>query len=118
MMNFKVFGAFTKSSKVLVVTALLSGTVLSGCTWVKPIEGSEKVKLVDATYISGCKLLGHTNTFVKNDVAGLTRNQETVTEELVTIGKNQAVDLGGDTIVQKEPMKDGKMSFDVYKCQQ
>lgn len=100
--------------KAGVLAASLS--FFSACTWVKPVDGSDQVVLVKADNVVGCEKLGHTTSFVKDNVAGLTRNQETVTEELVTLGKNQAVKMGGDAIVQSEPLKDGKVGFDIYKC--
>jgi len=97
--------------------ALLSGlSLVTACSWVKPVEGSDQVALVNSANTEGCNKLDKTTYFVKNQVAGLTRNQESVTEELVTLGKNQAVEMGGDTIVQTEPLKEGKIGFDIYKC--
>ncbi|OOV85946.1 DUF4156 domain-containing protein [Oceanospirillum linum] len=89
---------------------------LSACSWVKAVEGSDQVLLAKAHNVVGCEKLGHTNSFVKDSVAGLSRNQDTIMEELVTLGKNQAVEMGADTIVQTGPLKDGKVGFDIYKC--
>ncbi|WP_028302725.1 DUF4156 domain-containing protein [Oceanospirillum maris] len=105
----------TKS--LIKVGVLLSGLALvSACSWVKPVEGSDQVALVKQMNVAGCQKLGHTVSFVKDKVAGLTRNQETVLEELITLGKNQAVDMGGDTIVQTDAAEEGKIGFDIYKC--
>ncbi|WP_417599076.1 DUF4156 domain-containing protein [Oceanospirillum sp.] len=95
---------------------VLGLTFLSGCSWVKAVEGSDQVLLAKAHNVAGCEKLGHTNSFVKDSVAGLSRNKETIMEELVTLGKNQAVEMGADTIVQTGPLKDGKVGFDLYKC--
>lgn len=97
---------------LLPLTALL----ISGCNWVKPQEGSDQVKLAAAGQVSDCRKLGHTTSFVKHEVAGLPRNPETVAEELVTLGKNQAVDMGGNTLVQTSAPKAGKAGFDIYRC--
>lgn len=104
---------FRPGLKILTALAVVG---LAGCAWVEPIEGSEQVALVKAANVTGCQKLGHTTSYVKNEVAGLTRNQDTVTQELVTLGKNQAAKMGGDTLVQVDPLKDGKVGFDIYRC--
>ena len=108
------FKTFKIQAMILIGTLALA----TGCTWVKPVDGSDQVALLSAKEISACKKLGMTTSHVKNEVAGLTRNQETVTQELITLGKNQAVEMGGDTIVQTQPLRDGKVVFDIYKCNQ
>lgn len=106
-----------KKQLLLKTGALALGlSLMTACTWVKPVDGSDQVILVKPDNVAGCEKLGHTTSFVKDSVAGLTRNQETVTEELVTLGKNQAVEMGGDAIVQTAPLKDGKVGFDIYRC--
>ena len=104
----------TFKTQALVLTC--AAALVSGCTWVKPVEGSDQVELLTLKDVSSCKKLGYTTSHVKNQVAGLTRNQDAVSEELVTLGKNQAVEMGGDTLVQAEPLRDGKVVFDIYKC--
>ena len=102
---------------LIKVGVSLSGLALiSACSWVAPIEGSDQVALVKPMNVAGCQKLGHTVSFVQDKIVGLTRNQETVIEELITLGKNQAVDMGGDTIVQTDTLKEGKIGFDIYKC--
>lgn len=88
----------------------------AGCTWVKPVEGSDQVRLLKASELAACKKLGHTTSFVKHEIAGIARNPKTVSEELVTLGKNQAAQMGGDAIVQATDFKEGKVGFDIYKC--
>lgn len=107
---------YIKRTKSQMLLLSFTAVLVSGCNWVKPIEGSDQVELLMAKEIASCKKLGHTTSHVKNEVAGLTRNQETVSQELITLGKNQAVKMGGDTIVQSQPLRDGKVVFDIYKC--
>jgi len=108
----------TKMIKTQLLLLTVAAALATGCTWVKPVEGSDQVELLTVKEVAACKKLGHTTSHVKNEVAGLTRNQETVSQELITLGKNQAVEMGGDTIVQSQPLRDGKVVFDIYKCNQ
>ena len=99
---------------------LLCLVVLAGvpaCTWVKPTEGGAKVAVMDAAQVENCRKLGTTTTGVKHRVAGVERNREKVREELMTLGRNEAATMGGDTLVPLGPVVDGGMKFAVYRCQ-
>jgi len=89
---------------------------LTACTWVEPTKEGSEVLLVKSFNVETCRKLGTTNTFVKHKIGVITRSEETVTEELVTLAKNRAAEKGGDSIVAKGPASEGEMSFDIYKC--
>ena len=89
---------------------------LVACTWVEPTKEGSEVLLVKVFNVETCKKLGTTNTFVKHKVGIVTRSDEKVTEELITLAKNRAAEKGGDSIVAKGPASEGSMSFDMYKC--
>jgi len=89
---------------------------LPACTWVEATKDSQQVTLVKDFNVKNCLKLGTTNVIGTYKVGIITREDETVTEELVTIARNRAAELGGDSIVAKGPAIEGKMSFDVYRC--
>jgi len=89
---------------------------LSGCTWVEPTKEGGEVLLVKAFNVEGCQHLGSTETSVKHVIGPVTRSEEKVTEELITLAKNRAAEMGGNSIVAKASPADGAMSFDVYRC--
>jgi len=89
---------------------------LTACTWVEPTKEGSEVLLVKSFNVETSRKLGTTNTFVKHKIGVITRSEETVTEELVTLAKNRAAEKGGDSIVAKGPASEGEMSFDIYKC--
>ncbi len=92
--------------------------VFAGCTWVKPIDGAQTVKLAKPDYAVNCQSLGRTTSKVKDNLIGpLGRSVDKVKLELITLAKNAAIELGGDTIVETIPMSQGKQTFAVYKCQ-
>jgi len=96
------------------LSIVISG--LTACTWVEPTKEGSEVLLVKASNVETCKNLGTTNTFVKHKIGVVTRSEEKVTEELITLAKNRAAEKGGDSIVSKGPVSEGSMSFDIYKC--
>ena len=88
----------------------------SACTWVEPTKEGSEVALVKAFNVKGCKRIGTANTSVKHEVGIFTRSEEKVTEELVTLAKNKAAEMGGDSIVAQGSPSEGSMNFDVFRC--
>ena len=89
---------------------------LQACTWVKLSDEGKKVRVLGADEVTGCTKLGKASVSLKSKVAGFDRSRKKVQEELEMLGRNTAVELGGDTIVPVTPIKDGKQVFDVYRC--
>ena len=96
-------------------TALLS---LSACTWVEPTPESTELLLVKSFNVESCTRVGTASVSVKHKVGAYTRSEEKVYEELVTLARNKAAEMGGDSIVAKGEPDEGAMSFDVYKCRE
>ena len=59
--------------------------------------------------------MGRTNTSVTARVV-FERPASAVAEELETVARNSAANMGGDTIVPLTVIEDGKQTFVVYKC--
>ena len=102
----------TKSIVLIAVT----GIFISSCASVKLSSGGEKVRVLAPNEISTCKLLGKTSNSVTDKVVVMKRPIETIEGELMTMGRNSASDMGGDTIVPLTVVTDGKQSFNIYKC--
>ena len=88
----------------------------SGCTWVDPDAGAGNVALVMPKHVINCKSLGTTTVEVKDKVGFVNRSEEKVAEELLTLARNSAVKLGGDTLVADGAPVDGTQKFKIYKC--
>ena len=89
---------------------------LPACTWVEPTKESSEVSLVKGFNVKTCEKLGATTATVKQKIGFIIRDEGTVLKELTTLAKNSAAKMGGDSIVANEPMVDGVMSFDIYRC--
>jgi hypothetical protein len=89
---------------------------LPACTWIEPTKEAQQVTLVKEFNVKDCLKLGTTNATTTYKIGIITREDETVTEELITVARNRAAELGGDSIVAKGVAVEGKMSFDIYKC--
>ena len=96
--------------------AILVTISLQACTWVKVTPAGEKVRVLSAKEVGSCKELGITRNSLKDKIAGVNRKKDKVKKELETLAKNTAADMGGDTIVPKTEIEDGRQVFTVYKC--
>lgn len=102
--------------KISVITLFIVVSGLTACTWVEPTKESSDVIVVKAFNVETCKKVGTTTASVKHKVGIFTRSEEKVAEELTTLAKNKAAEMGGDSIVAQGEPVDGSMSFDIYQC--
>ena len=89
---------------------------LAGCTWVKTTPEGEKVRVLEPSEVGSCKRIGQTTVTGKANVAGIERNQTKVAQELSTLARNSAADIGGDTVVPLTDIQGDRQIFAVYKC--
>lgn len=87
------------------------------CTWVKPVEHADEVALVNQEHVVNCTKLGQTTSSVKDKLGLIKRKENKVSEELLTLAKNSAVEMGGDTVMVVSEAVDGEQSFAVFDCQ-
>lgn len=90
--------------------------VISGCTWVKLNEAGKGVRLVNIGEAAGCERLGEATAHVLDKVGFIKRSREKQAGELATLARNEAGDMGGNTIVAISDIKDGSRTFAVYRC--
>ena len=99
---------------IYALSLVFSG--LTACTWVEPAKEGSEVTLVEASSVETCKKTGNNEFFCQTYAGIVTRSEEKVTEELITLAKNSAAEKGGDSNVAKGPASEGSMSFDIYTC--
>jgi hypothetical protein len=69
-----------------------------------------------AAEVTGCKRVGKTTVKTAERVAGLDRYENKIQEELNTLARNSAADLGGDTVVPVGSPVEGRQVYEVYRC--
>lgn len=107
------------SKGILVITVILPLTAgLSGCasSLIGTHEGVERVSLADANQVGGCNLKETRTISVLAKVGFFNRNTKDVEANLYQIARNDAVDIGADTVVKGESQEFGKRTFEMYKC--
>jgi hypothetical protein len=91
-------------------------TTLSACTWVKPTDAGRNVRLAAYDQVGQCKKLGKATVSVLDKVGFISRSENKVDEELQTLARNSAAEMGGDAIVAAGAESKGEQPFDVYRC--
>lgn len=102
--------------KYVAVTAVLAVVSLGGCTWVDYTEEGYAVTLAKPSLVENCESVGKATAEVPDNLGPFPRSDKKVREELVTLAKNEAARIGGDTIVELTPPFQGKQQFQVYRC--
>ena len=101
-------------NKLILLAAI--GTIFAGCAAPKLDTGGTKVRVLSPGEVTSCRELGKTTSSVMNSVVGIDRAEESIAEELETLSRNSAANLGGDTIVPLTVVENGQRTFLVYKC--
>lgn len=102
-----------RAASTLFALGLLVG--VGACAWVKLTPAGQSVREANADEVSACEHIGGVSATTKDKIV-LQRNAEVMREEQVTLARNQAATIGGDTIVAKGPPQGPTLQFDVYRC--
>jgi phenylalanyl-tRNA synthetase beta subunit len=98
------------------ISVLLVVLLLASCSWVKLDKEAESVLVKQKSEVADCRKIAHTTVSLRSRILGIERNKEKVQKELETLARNAAVDYEGNAVVASSVIKDGKQSFDVYRC--
>jgi len=102
--------------KLKLLVILLSFVLIGGCSWIDLTAEGKNVRVMGRHDVAGCKLIGNTTATVTDTVAGLKRKEHIIKDNLETLARNAAANMGGDTIVPESKIENGKQTFNVYKC--
>ena len=102
---------------VVAIVLVVFTTGLSGCTWVALAPDADQVRIGESDALDECTRVGTTKARTKVRIGIFTRNEEKVARELTTLARNDAPELGGNTIVAEGPVSaDGMQRFAIYDC--
>lgn len=100
---------------VLLSTALLVS--LSACTFVKMAPGGAQVRVVaEGRNMADCEKRGEIDVSVKDRLGPYEREPLRVRDELETLARNEAPDLGADTVQPRTGPSDGEQRFLAFRC--
>lgn len=103
-------------TSIYVIAAGLLVAGLSGCAWVDLKPQGEKVRILVAQEVGRCRELGRVSTNTASKIGFIARDKGSVQEEVYRLARNNAADMGGDTIVATGPLVEGEQPFKVYRC--
>lgn len=103
--------------KPRTTTLLLAGMIAltTACTWVKVSPEAQQVIVVPANRVSACNHIGVVSSTVKATIGVIARDATKVRNELDDLARQQAVDLGANTLV-RQSIVNGKGTYAAYNC--
>lgn len=100
---------------VVAFAAILLGAG-AGCSHVQLEPAGQSVRRLGAQEAPACERLGTTRVKVLSKILFWGRSETTMAEELTTLARNAAGDMGGNAIIAEGGIQDGKQVFGVYRC--
>ncbi len=104
----------TEADVIIVCAIVLS---MLACTWIPLTDEGQSVRVLQADATADCKKVGKIGSKTADRVVIFARSDQKVREELESLARNEAVEMGGDAIVPIGTATDGRQSFDIYRCE-
>lgn len=103
---------------IIITTILIAFSMaVSGCTWVALAPDADGVRIGASDTLDGCTQVGTTKARTKVRVGIFARSEKKIAAELATLARNDAPELGGNTVVAEGPVSaDGVQRFAIYDC--
>ena len=109
---------FTKRSVRIALTSLATTLSLTACaSWVQLTPAGTAVELIgDASKANACTRIGRANVQTLSKIVVVERGGQRLQDELLTLARNEAGDLRGNTVVPESLITNGSQVFGVYRC--
>ncbi len=91
-------------------------TLMNACTWVQLTSAGEQVEIRAINQVPGCERLGRASSTTMDRLILVDRSTEAQREELITLARNEAANMGGNVIVATTNINNGRQQFDVFRC--
>lgn len=103
--------------KTLSIAGVLLAASLGACTWVALEDSGKLVRVVtSADEVQGCESKGEITASVRDKVAFVNRDSAKVNDEVEALARNQAAELGADTVMPVGELDHGSRQFNAYRC--
>lgn len=99
----------------LIIIALTT-LALANCTWVEPDAQGKQVQVAYGKNLGACTQKGTVTVSVKSKVGFYERNDLKVRDELESLARNEATELGADTVQALSEPVEGEQKFGAYDC--
>ena len=85
-------------------------------SWVQLTAAGQQVEIRSLSQVSNCERIGRASSSTMDRLLFVDRPSERQQNELFTLARNEAGDMGGNVIVALNEVTDGNQRFDVYRC--
>jgi len=102
-------------TRTLIV--LTAAALLSACTWVKITEQGKAVRVIDSAQAARCMKKGEVTASVRDEVGAVSRNRQKVLDEVETLARNDAFEVGANAIVPISELVNGERRYAAYDCE-
>ncbi len=102
--------------KLKMLFPLVGAMAISACSFVDLNPAAEEVLVLKPHQVRECEQLRRSTSQVLSKIWFVNRNRERMGEELATLARNTAAELGGNAIVADSDIVEGKQSFIIYNC--
>ena len=96
--------------------AAIAAAAVTGCTWVQLTAEGENVSLVGVDRIGNCGRVGRATSKTLGSIVTVERGGGRLQAELLTLARNEAGRMGGNTVVPESLIDNGQQDFGVYNC--
>ena len=103
--------------KTKLCLSIAGAALLSGCTFVDLAPNAEEVLVLKPHQVRECEQVRRSTSQVLDKVWFVNRNKEKMAEELETLARNTAAEVGGNAVVPDSEIEaGGKQRFIIYNC--
>ena len=88
---------------------------LAACTTARLTASGEKARLLSVDEAAKCEKLGRA-VISRKPLISIPRPQAIIVKELRILARNNAANMGGDTVAPVSGVSNGQQTFEVYKC--
>ncbi len=99
-------------------TSVVFLTFAACSSWVQLTAAGQQVEIRSISQVSNCEPIGRASSSTMDRLLLIERSSERQQNELFTLARNEAGDMGGNVIVATNEVTDGQQRFDVYRCPQ
>ena len=99
-----------------VSTVVAFRTLGAGSSWVQLTVAGQEVEIRSIVQASDWEAIGRASFSTMDRMLLIERSSERQQNELFTLARNEAGDMGGNVIVATNEVTDGQQRFDVYQC--
>lgn len=100
----------------IVALLMLFAAGLAGCSTPKLKPEADSVRRLGAQEATDCTRLGSTHAQVLAQILFFDRSEKKMSEELTTLARNSASNMGGNVVIAEGPITQGEQTFGVYRC--